>query len=102
MLAPDRLGSGTYETISKALFEEYKQLKADPKEYSKKLESTSAQKEAATFRKGEVEWSEPLANIALHHVNYDGPCHYSIDSDGIDESEMFDKYMTWKKEAEIV
>ena len=42
MLAPDRLGSGTFETISKALFEQYKELKADPKQYSKKLESSSA------------------------------------------------------------
>ena len=43
-----------------------------------------------------------MTKIALHHVNYDGPCHYSMESDQIDEPAMFERYMTWKKEADIV
>ena len=42
MLPDDKHGSGTYETISKALFDEYQELKKDPHEYSKKLGSDQA------------------------------------------------------------
>ena len=84
------------------MFDELKALRKDPKRYSEKLETREGQKEAETFKKAKIEKSRALTNIALHHVNFDGPCHYDIQTDGIDEVEMFKKYMTWEKDAKIV
>ena len=60
------------------------------------------EKEILDFVPSRAEWSETLSSIARHHANYDGPCHYSIETDGISESDMFHKYMSWDQEATIV
>lgn len=60
-------------------------LKNNPSLYAKQLNSKQVQDEIMSFTRDDVEWSDLLASIAKQHVNYDGPCHYTIETDGIDK-----------------
>lgn len=96
------IGQGTFEKISKGLFEEFWLMKNNPSLYSKKINSKLVEQEILSFTWDDVEWSDLLAALSWQHVNYDGPCHYTIETDGIDKQEYFNKYMKWNKDIHIV
>lgn len=96
------LGPGSFETISKLIFEELRTLKLNPRGYANNEPDESLWSEIESFDRDNVEWSDALSAIGRHHANYDGPCHYNIDTDQINESKMFSSYMTWEGDAQIV
>ena len=97
-MSDKKLGSGTFEKISRGIFDEFWVLKMNPAQYAASAPSP-IQAEIKSFTRDAVEWSDLLSNIAKQHVNYDGPCHYTIETDGIDEPSLFTQFMNWDSDA---
>ena len=71
---PAPKGTGTYEDISKAVFDSYKALVQNPTAWQSRTSDSTAKNAARRFKVSNVKWNEKTAALALAFENDAAPC----------------------------
>lgn len=72
----------SYETLSRKIYNSYKILAGDKKEWLEGIDDSKVISEANQFKEVDIDWSEDLAAIALAFENSAAPCDSEVNADG--------------------
>lgn len=66
-------------------------MKLNPEKYAQEeaRHDDELRKDILDFERSNIQWSDSLAMVAKKLANYDGPCHYTLETDGIDQDVLF-------------